>query len=257
MVRFDALLRNLTGAEVHCLQIGDTFEQDAENGWFMNVDEQIDVACAKLNQISGLDGGFYGLGLSQGGLFIRGLLQRCDAAQGMKRLVSIGGPQQGVESIPKCNGNDTVCDWISEAMDEFGVYSSFIQSFVAPANYWHTSLDNAEYLAGCRSLPDLNNALPKKNATYKARVEQLDAFVMVQFTEDTVVFPRDSEWFGFFKPGSFKERQTLQQSQLYTEDWIGLKTLDSEHKLHFLAAPFDHLQFTQQWFVQNVLKFIQ
>merc|ERR1711907_429794 len=256
MVRFDKLLRNLTGAEVHCLQIGDTWEQDAENGWLMNVDEQISKACTRLAGINGLQNGFFGLGLSQGGLFIRGLLQRCPAAQPMKRLISVGGPQQGVESIPKCNGNYTVCDIVSRAMDEFGVYSSFVQSFVAPSNYWHDSVDRQKCLAGCRSLPDLNNALKSKNATYKARIESLDDFVMVQFTEDTVVFPRDSEWFGYFQPGSFSKRESLQESQLYKEDWLGLKTLDAANKLHFLAAPFDHLQFTQQWLKDNLLKFL-
>ena len=72
-----------------------------ENGWLMNVDEQISKACTRLAGINGLQNGFFGLGLSQGGLFIRGLLQRCPAAQPMKRLISVGGPQQGVESIPK------------------------------------------------------------------------------------------------------------------------------------------------------------
>ena len=41
--------------------------------------------------------------------------------------------------------------------------------------------------------------------------------VLVQFLNDTVVIPRESEWFGFYTPGQDKELQTLQESTLYTE----------------------------------------
>jgi hypothetical protein len=139
MIPFVKFVANITNAEVHCLQIGDTWfvifvlpktlvfcclplfefrSDDAENGWLMNINKQINIACNLLAKIPSLKGGFYGMGLSQGGtnciekdninfncniilfytkgLFIRGLKQRCAYAAPMKRLISIGGPQQGV-----------------------------------------------------------------------------------------------------------------------------------------------------------------
>lgn len=39
------------------------------------------------------------------------------------------------------------------------------------------------------------------------------------------------EWFGFYVDGQDTNTQTLQQSQLYTEDWLGLQQLDKQGKL--------------------------
>lgn len=46
--------------------------------------------------------------------------------------------------------------------------------------------------------------------------------MLVMFEKDTMVQPRESEWFGFYKPGQSVELQTLQDSDLYIE------VLDSE-----------------------------
>ena len=34
----------------------------------------------------------------------------------------------------------------------------------------------------------------------------------------------------------------LQNTTLYTEDWIGLRTLEEEGKLHLMSVEADHLQ---------------
>lgn len=98
------------------------------------------------------------------------------------------------------------------------------------------------------------------------------------------------QWFGFYKPGQSKELFTLFESQLYQEvtqfseydsrlqckqtkchccdvnnnfifswqDWLGLKVMNSTGRLHFLASPGDHLQFTEQWFIDNIVsKFLK
>jgi hypothetical protein len=48
---------------------------------------------------------------------------------------------------------------------------------------------------------------------------------MVKFTEDTVVVPRESEWFGFYGEDG-KAIVPLENSPLYTEDWLGLKAMN-------------------------------
>jgi len=82
-------------------------------------------------------------------------------------------------------------------------------------------------------------------------------FVMVKFTEDTMVQPIESEWFGFYAPGQDQQVLTLQQTPLYQEDWLGLQKLDTTGRLKFLSVVGNHLQFTEQWFIQNIIPYFQ
>ena len=43
------------------------------------------------------------------------------------------------------------------------------------------------------------------------------------------------------------------QTKLYQEDWIGLKTLDEQNKVDFLSTEGNHLQFTDE-FLFNIIK---
>lgn len=174
----------------------------------------------------------------------------------MKRLISIGGPQQGVESVPQCNVNTTLCQWIGDLLDNYAVYDAVVQFLIAPADYWHDSVNPADYLAYSSFLADINNAKSAKNATYKQLVESLEHFVMVQFLQDAVVYPFQSEWFGFYADGSNTQLQTLQQSPLYAQDWLGLRTLDQQQRLAFFEVDAGHLQFSHQFFIDNLLKFL-
>jgi len=103
----------------------------------------------------------------------------------------------------------------------------------------------------------MNNELAIKNETYKQNLQSLNAFVMVQFTEDTMVQPRSSEYFGFYAPGQDKVEVTLQQTELYQQDWLGLQAMDQQNKLHFIPCVGDHLQFSDTWFVNNIIPFLQ
>ena len=46
---------------------------------------------------------------------------------------------------------------------------------------------------------------------------ELDNFVMVKFTEDEMVVPIESSWFGYYKPGQDKEIVLLQNSSIYLQ----------------------------------------
>lgn len=69
-----------------------------------------------------------------------------------------------------------------------------------------------------------------------------------------MVEPRESQHFEFYAPGSSEEVVPLRQSPIYTEDRIGLKALDEAGKLHFISIDGDHLDFSLQWFVDNIVK---
>ena len=73
---------------------------------------------------------------------------------------------------------------------------------------------------------------------------QINKLVLVKFLNDTIVVPRDSEWFGFYADGQDSKLQALEESPLYQEDWLGLKTLNESGRLLMLSCLGNHLQVT-------------
>ena len=50
----------------------------------------------------------------------------------------------------------------------------------------------------------------------------------------------------------------MEESVLYKNDTLGLKTLDESGRLFKLATDGDHLQFKEEWFLENIVsKFIR
>ena len=84
-------------------------------------------------------------------------------------------------------------------LQDFGVYSEFVQHHSTQANYWHDAEDENRYLKGNLWLPKVNGH--PFDAMQKSRLTQLNKFVMVKFENDTMVQPRESSWFGFYKKG--------------------------------------------------------
>lgn len=115
------------GLVVHCIDEG-------YGGVLGNIDTQIDEVCRVLK--SSLDGDAGYLGFSQGGLFLRILLQRCDVLP-PGPLVTLGSPHSGVTSWPSCPV--TSSSWFCSIMDtviieDLGT-TSFARSTVVPASY--------------------------------------------------------------------------------------------------------------------------
>lgn len=76
---------------------------------------------------------------------------------------------------------------------------------------------------------------------------------MIQFMNDTVVVPRESEWFGFYAPGQDQTITPMESSPLYTQDWIGLQELNNSGRLFQIECIGNHLEFTDEYFIQNVI----
>jgi len=167
--------------------------------------------------------------------------------------VSVGGQQQGVFGLPNCPGvNYTFCEYIRGLLS-YGAYISFIQDNLVQAEYWNDPLDQETFIQASVFLADINNMKPQKNQQYKQNLLALKNFVMVRFSGDTVVQPQESEWFGFYAPGNDTKVLSLQQTDIYQQDWLGLKQLDQTKRLQFLESPGEHLKFTDQWFIANVV----
>uniref|UniRef100_A0A8C5DSV7 Palmitoyl-protein thioesterase 1 n=1 Tax=Gouania willdenowi TaxID=441366 RepID=A0A8C5DSV7_GOUWI len=197
---------------VHSLMIGKNVVQDTENGFFLDVNEQVSMVCSRLAQDPKLKAGYNAMGFSQGAQFLRAVAQRCDTPP-MKILISVGGQHQGVYGLPRCPGESSpVCDFIRKMLNS-GAYSDIVQKHLVQAQYWHDPLNDNLYRNYSLFLADINQERGI-NETYKKNLQRLEKFVMVKFLQDSVVDPVESEWFGFLKTGQAKETETLQESAM-------------------------------------------
>jgi len=120
-------------------------------------------------------------------------------------------------------------------------------------------------------LHDINNEvlLPSsRNPSYADNLASLNKLVLVLFTQDVTVVPKESAWFASEKPledthvepHASESGQTLMFSApqtkdiipmrlqpLYKEDWIGLRKLDQSGAIDFVACPGEHMQLDGCW----------
>ncbi|GJQ68262.1 putative palmitoyl-protein thioesterase [Trypoxylus dichotomus] len=228
------LAQALPGVYILSLKIGDSITKDVENGFFLHPNKQVEIACDIVTKDPHLSNGFNAIGFSQGSQFLRALVQRCKSAK-VKNLISLGGQHQGVYGLPNCPSlSHYTCDALRKLLNH-AAYYSWIQNSLVQATYWHDPVHEYDYMRGNRLLA-------------------LENFVMVKFENDTMVQPIASEWFGFYKPGQSEEIIPLNKSAIYINDRLGLRRMDSQRKLHFLAVPGNHLQFEWNWFKENIVE---
>lgn len=236
------------------LKIGDSIPADMEHGYFMSPNKQVQYVCQELSDNEKLKDGFNAIGFSQGSQFLRAVVQRCGhTIPKMKNLITLGGQHQGVYGIPNCGAlqHDT-CDYIRRLLN-YAAYNSWMQHWLVQATYWHDPLNESTYKHKSRFLSDINNEI-NINKTYIENLNKLEHFVMVMFENDTVVEPKETEWFGFYAPGQAEEILPLKRSDIYLKDRLGLKKMDKSGKLVFLSTPGNHLRFSEEWFIANIIK---
>ncbi|XP_074073731.1 palmitoyl-protein thioesterase 1 [Macrotis lagotis] len=246
--------QKIPGIYVLSLEIGKTLIEDMENSFFLNVNHQVSLVCEMLAKNPKLQQGYNAMGFSQGGQFLRAVVQRCPSPP-MINLISVGGQHQGVYGLPRCPGESShICDWLRKTLN-VAAYTKSVQERLVQAEYWHDPIKEELYRNSSIFLADINQERGI-NKTYRKNLMTLKNFVLVKFLNDTVVDPVDSEWFGFYRSGQAKETIPLQNTSLYIEDRLGLKEMDKAGKLVFLAVEGDHLHFSEQWFYRNLLPFL-
>uniref|UniRef100_A0A183AD39 Palmitoyl-protein thioesterase 1 n=1 Tax=Echinostoma caproni TaxID=27848 RepID=A0A183AD39_9TREM len=130
--------------------------RDVENSFFMPINEQLAYVCQKLLNDSRFNDGIHLIGLSQGGLFVRALAQRCPLPR-IGAVVSIGGPQKGIYGFPRCPEQHLPLSCsLLRALLNYWAYSEKVQAGIVQAQYWHDPLRENLYKEKSLFLAEIN-----------------------------------------------------------------------------------------------------
>jgi palmitoyl-protein thioesterase len=237
------------GTEVYYIRVADAGSDDQRATFFGNITLQSEEICASLaanKNLTNADGIVRAdaLGFSQGGQFLRGLVERCDKLS-VRSLVTYGSQHNGIAQFQRCGTWDLLCKG-AVALVGGNAWTDYVQRTVVPAQYYRelnktTNLPSSGYLEHSHFLADINNERAEKKAEYKARLAALEKFVMVVFEGDKTVVPKESGWFAEVNETSGVVTG-VRERRIYGEDWIGLRELDEKGGLVFEEVEGEHME---------------
>ena len=242
------------GTYVYYIRTDEDGGNDRTNTFFGNVTSQIEEVCDAIRKEPKLldpdteSLRVDALGFSQGGQFLRGLLERCEGLS-VRSLVTFGSQHNGIAEFQKCGALDFLCKGAT-ALVKNNAWTDYVQGKVVPAQYYRTvnettGLASHEYLQASNFLADVNNEREEKNEAYAAKIALLEKFVMFVFDEDVTVVPRETGWFAEVNATS-GEVTPLRERKMYSEDWLGLKKLDEKGGLVFRNASGAHMELSDK-----------
>jgi palmitoyl-protein thioesterase len=238
------------GTFIYVIRLGDSPDDDRKATFWGNTTEQIAQICEdlsktpELSQAPAIDA----LGFSQGGLFLRAYVERCNKPP-VRSLVTFGSPHNGIADYRACDDGDWLCKG-AMALLHTNTWAAWVQSRLVPAQYYRdinpdTGFASDNYLQYSNLLADINNERKVKNVTYQDNIASLEKLVMYKFDEDSTVVPPESEWFAEVNETT-SEVYPLKDRKIYKEDWLGLKRLDMKGGLVFRIAPGPHMHITNE-----------
>ncbi|OLL23316.1 Palmitoyl-protein thioesterase 1 [Neolecta irregularis DAH-3] len=242
------------GTFVHSVYLNEDLQKDQNAGYFGYVNDQVEFVCQQISSIPELSQGFDAMGFSQGGLFLRAYAQRCNQPP-VRNLVTWGSPHYGISDLPPCSADDFVCQQVHRVI-KFGVYSGWARKNIVQAQYYRNPEEYDKYLEYNDFLADINNEYADKNRTYSKNIASLDRFVMIVFRNDTMLVPKESSWFQSYDVKTGK-LLPVKYTQMYRQDWLGLKALDSKAGLEFVGFPGDHMRFADKDLVDVIERYFR
>lgn len=131
------------------------------------------------------------------------------------------------------------------------VYFQRIQDNIGPAGYFRDPSDIPNYLAYSVFLPYLNNEKTENfTSTINDRFTGLNGAMFVMFSNDTMIYPKETAW--FWQLETDNSITPVTETEFYTDDLIGLKTLNEAGKVQFVEFDGDHLHFSYSQ-IENVI----
>jgi len=120
------------------------------------------------------------------------------------------------------------------------------------------------YLTANHFLTSINNEITEfRNRTYSRNLASINNLVLILFTEDTTVVPKESAWFGaealeqdakmseaqrpLFKSNVGLSILPMRLQPIYLEDWIGLRELDERGGIVFETCKGEHMKMGDCW----------
>lgn len=237
----ELLKRKIPGVFVHSVYLDEDSARDKQASMLGDANHQVELVCNQLAGIPELSGGFAALGFSQGGLFLRALVEQCPNIS-ISTLITFGSPHMGVLDLPLC---DDQGDWTCRRRNlllKQQVWREHVQKSVIPAQYFREMDHYGDYLEHSNFLAAINNERPDSSACVrKSRFEALDSLVLVGFAKDRTLVPKESAFF------QYRLLQTgpvlpFDETSFYTQNWLGLKTLHESGKLHFHSINTAHME---------------
>lgn len=226
-----------------------------------DMDTQVEQFASYVSSKPELANGFHAVGLSQGGPIVRAYIERYNNPP-VKRFVSVCGPLTGVYDCPKELRDfpivgQALCNWYKS-----DPYSGLLGDLPLGFTDYFVTVDNEQqYLDGNKWLTSLNNqgnfSGNNANSTYTSNWASLDQLLLVGATEDTVVYPWQSEWFGGWdwtdSPSAPLTVFNYTEWPPYQNNAFGLKTLIDAGSVTFKSYAGDHLRFSTEFWNDNVL----
>ena len=130
------------------------------------------------------------------------------------------------------------------------------------AQYYRDTSQLSVYLSSNHFLTSINNEIPdSRNHTYAQNLASLSNLVLVLFTQDKTVVPKESAWFGSYAPVEDKALSAptlvpMKLQPLYLEDWIGLKQLDGAGRVTLLSCDGEHMQLARECWEPIVKRYL-
>ncbi|XP_015793430.1 palmitoyl-protein thioesterase 1 [Tetranychus urticae] len=253
------------GAKVKSIQIG-TEEHELDIALHMRMDKQVMNVCRQLTNDPELKNGFALIGHSLGGTAARGLVQMCPELN-ITDVISMCGPQQGIFGIPNCQIIEDIFTGICDKLDAVQEAAASIAPGLDTPSIFTPIMNvigNNATLPGLWVDPNacapsnnfvnlINNRLPSIKFP-KENLLKVQRFIAVWCSGDTIMKPKESPMFGWFKEGSETEVIPYNETDLYTEDYIGLKELDEQGRFFTVECPYEHMQYSNEWFEKNIIE---
>lgn len=260
MKQITGVVSQTTGQYAVCVPTGKNLIQDTERGFFMTMNDNVDVFAGKIKNDTKLSSGFNCISFSQGANLCRGYIQKYNGVNGYPPVISwlaVHSTAAGVAGFPHCNPAGLlgpVCKTLANLGGEVA-YTKVGQDALFQIDYFRDpNFVNTTAYKTYSQLAQWNNEGETVDPTINANFGKVKKFAMIKAEKDSMVFPNEGEWWGHFADGSLSTVLPMNQTRWYKEDLFGLRTADEAGRIVFNSTSGDHLQFSLaqlEWWVDN------